>query len=229
MILFATLLATACDRGTGEAPATIVVSEVGRATATPDTLTINFGVNTKAPSASQALALNEQHTGALITALRNSGATEATVDPRQLSVFPDRQPVQTQVTGYEAVNQVTAKSKDLERAGTLIDAAIAVAPEAVRVQGLIYDVEAKGAVYAAARKNALTAARDRAEQVASAAGVRLGRISAVKESEGVFPVAPFFDETAQPAEERPAPGPEGSQAARSDVAVELTVVYEVEG
>ena len=229
LLLLVVLLAAGCGRGGAETqPANIVVSEVGRATAKPDTVTITFGINTKAPSASQALALNQQHTDGLIAALRSKGATEANVDPRQLSVFPDTEPNQPQVGGYEAVNQVIAKSKKLGDAGTLIDAGVAVAPDAVRILGLNYGVDAQSAVYASARKDALRRAKERAEQLAAAAGLRLGNLSAVKESEGEVPTAPFFDDTA-PGTEAPTGPAIQNPGGGTDVAVEVTAVYEVEG
>lgn len=232
--VLAALILTGCqvtEGSTAGEPATIVVSEVGRATAPPDVLTINFGINTRAPAASQALSANDQNTQALIKALRDKGATQARVDPRQLSVFPNSDPNQTQVTDYEAVNQVVATSRNLGDAGALIDAGVAVAPDAIRVLGLTYEVDSTAAVYASARKDALMRAKDRAEQLAAAAGVKLGRLQAVKESEGDFPVAPFFEEGEPPGGHAEEP-PQGSETTngegKTEIALKITAVYEVD-
>jgi uncharacterized protein YggE len=210
-------------------PATIVVSEVGRATAAPDTLTVNFGINTRASSASEALRLNSERKEALIRILRDRGVEETNVDPRQLSVYPNSDPSQTQISEYEAVNQVVAKSKKLSDVGTLIDAAVAVAPEAIRVLGITHEVDSKSAVYASARKDALMRARERAESLASASGVKLGRLMAVKETEGEFPVPPFYEDR-QPAEEGEEKAPEESagEGGETEVTLQLTAVYEIQ-
>jgi uncharacterized protein YggE len=228
------LLLVACNGGPAAVgpsePATIVVSEVGSATAPPDTLTVNFGINTRAASASEALGLNNQRKDALIRVLRDRGVEETTVDPRQLSVYPNSDPSQTQITEYEAVNQVVAKSKKLTDAGPLIDAAVAVAPDAIRVLGITHEVDSKSAVYASARKDALTRARERAESLASAAGVKLGRLVAVKETEGEFPVPPFYEDR-QPAEEGEEKAPEDPGAgggSETEITLQLTAVYEIE-
>jgi uncharacterized protein len=211
-------------------PATIVVSEVGRATAPPDTLTINFGINTQAPSASEALRLNTQRKDALLTVLKQRGVERTNVDPRQLSVYPNSDPSQSQISEYEAVNQVVAKSRNISDAGVLIDAAVAVAPEAIRVLGITHEVDSKSAVYASARKDALRRAKERAESLASAAGVKLGRLAAVKESEGDFPVPPFFEDRQQPAEGEEDSGPESEAGVggETEITLQLTAVYEVE-
>jgi uncharacterized protein YggE len=105
-----------------------------------------------------------------------------------------------------------------------------VAPEAIRVLGITHEVDSKSAVYASARKDALTRARERAESLASAAGVKLGRLVAVKETEGEFPVPPFYEDR-QPAEEGEEKAPEDPGAgggSETEITLQLTAVYEIE-
>ncbi len=189
---------------------------VGTVTRTPDTVTIVIGVQTRAPSATGALAANTEKATALINTLKSKGVAPADLQTSQLTVNPTSDPASGRITGYEVTNQVTAKLHDIGAAGGLIDAAGAAAGDAVRLQQLSFSIADDSAARAQARADAVRQAQAHAKQMADAAGVRLGQIRSITET----PVSP--------------PGPFGRDAAAAGAAVpiepgtqELTVMVEV--
>src|SRR5262249_14767814 len=102
------------------------VSADGMSTGRPDQATISLGVTNDAPKAADAMAENSRRMTALVAALRRAGVAERDVQTSNISVNPqvqyrDNQPPIT--TGYQANNQVTAKVRNLDNLGRVIDAA----------------------------------------------------------------------------------------------------------
>jgi uncharacterized protein YggE len=77
---------------------------------------------------------------------------------------------------------VTAKIRDVEKAGTVIDAVVTAAGDLTRIDSISFTVEDPTEYYAEAREKAVADAQAKAEQLAEAAGVKLGKPSYINES-----------------------------------------------
>jgi len=88
----------------------------------------------------------------------------------------------SQVTGYRVQNQVTVKIRDLAQSGPLLDKVVSAG--ANRVTGIDFDIDKAGSLRDAAMKAAIAEARRRAELMAEAAGVKLGDIQSIQTSDG---------------------------------------------
>ena len=92
------------------AATTLSLSASGEAKVTPDMATIILGVDTTAPTAGQAMSVNDQHMTRVIAALKAAGIEARDLRTSSLSLSPqtvyeqDRAP---RLTGYQASNQVT--------------------------------------------------------------------------------------------------------------------------
>jgi uncharacterized protein YggE len=160
------------SNGGGSSMATVTTQGTGTVSGAPDTLTIGIGVSTTAPHAAQALSENNQIADAVQAALRAGGVPAVDVQTTGLSLqqnwngnAPD---------GYAVFDEVTATLHDLSRAGTVIDAALAPAGDSGRLDNAQLSMSDSNPLMDAARRRAVTSARVQAQQIATAAGGRLG-------------------------------------------------------
>ena len=133
----------------------ITARGIGTVSSRPDTLTIGIGVQTRGRVAQEALDANSRLATSTIDALRAAGVAEADLRTSQLSVSPTQDPNTGRITGYEVSNLLTATLRDVDRAGSVIDAAGAAAGDAVRVQQLEFSVADDSAPRAQARADAV--------------------------------------------------------------------------
>ncbi len=169
--------------------ATVTVSGVGAASAVPDMAEISTGVVTQAPTAAQALAASSQAMEALLRSLESLGIAERDIQTTNVSVSPqrrqDRDGRPGDIVGYEVVNQVHVKVRDLALLGRVLDQQ--VAQGANSIQGIRFGLRDPVPLTDEARKRAIADARRRAELYATAAGLTLGRVLSVQEAGTVSP------------------------------------------
>ena len=156
----------------------ITVIGTGTADAVPDEAAFSIGVSTKATTAREALAANTEQMQRVIAALKAAGVQEVDIKTQDVSVGANYDDSRG-ASGYAARNSVSVRVRDLDRAGAVLDAASRAGANEVYGPSLTRsnreDLEAKA--LASAVKNA----RKRAEALANAAGVRLGRVTGIVE------------------------------------------------
>jgi len=201
----------------------ITAQGVGKVTGTPDVVTITLGVETRSTSAQSALEENNKLAGDAIAGLKESGVAAEDLQTSQLSVystFDDK----GKVTGYQVTNMVTAKLRDISKAGAVIDAAGKSAGDAIRVQQLSFAIDDDSAPRAAARADAVKQAQAQAKQLADAAGVALGPIHSITETAAQNPmVYPAMDAAAGTVRAESMPIEAGSL----QLSVSVQVVYDI--
>ena len=164
----------------------LTVTGRGEVKQSPDMAVVSAGVVTQAASATEALAQNRQQMTRVIRALEQAGVDSADIQTSQLNLNPDfryqenREPV---ITGYRAENQVRVTLRELEDAGTILDALVAVG--ANQLSGPNFQVSNEEEALDRARQEAVRTARQRAELYASAAGMQVARIVSISESAGM--------------------------------------------
>ena len=160
----------------------ITVVGTGSITTTPDTAAWSFGVQTSADTASAALSANSEAMEHVVAALRDAGISRDDLQTEQVSVWPRTSDDGVSIVGYDASNTVRATIRDLDRAGGIVDAAVAAG--ANQVYGPSLTVSDAEAHYRAAVDAAFDDARARAEAIAEKAGVTLGAPVAIVEGAG---------------------------------------------
>jgi hypothetical protein len=121
-------------------------------------------------------------------------------------------------------NTVEVKVRVIANAGKIIDAAVAVASDAVRVNNIYFSVDNPTVAMDQARELALLDAKAKAQQIARVTGVSLGQVSFVSDSSssGGRIVAPSFDAKA---------GAEGATTpilpGDTDLTVSVQVIYNI--
>jgi uncharacterized protein YggE len=160
---------------------TIAARGVGEVKGTPDTLRVVLGVETQAVSAKDALAQNNAKANSLVDTLKQHNVEAKDIQTSQLSINPTYDNQGRRITGYQVANTVTVTLHDIAGAGGLIDAAAGAVGDAVRVQSIGFSIDDDSALKAEARTQAVHLAQLQAEQMAKAAGVKLGGIRLISE------------------------------------------------
>jgi uncharacterized protein YggE len=207
---------------------TISVSGTGQVTGTPDTLIVDLGVQVMRPTVGEATGEAARLAQAVIDALQAEGVDEKDIQTTNYSIWPEydyRNETQT-LRGYRVNNTVSAKIRDLDTAGDVIDAATTAAGDAAVVSGIRFDLEADGALITAAREAAWNDAKAKAEQLAALAEVRLGKAVAISETSSPAPPPIAYAESAGGvAFDAATP----IQPGETSVSVVVTVQFAIEG
>lgn len=168
------------------------VSAEGKVEGRPDMATISLGVQTEAPTAQAAVQANAQRMTGLIAALRRAGIAERDIQTSNVSVNPQQQYRENQppiTTGYQANNTVSAKIRNIDNVGRVIDASVGAGGNTVN--GVYFSYQNPDAQLDAARRNAIEEARRRAGIYAQALNMQVVRIVAVQEGGGYSPPVPM--------------------------------------
>jgi uncharacterized protein YggE len=207
---------------------TIAVSGTGQVTGTPDTLIIDLGVQVLRPSVGEATGEAARLAQAVIDALKSAGVAEKDIQTTNYSIWPEydyRNDSQT-LKGYRVSNTVSAKIRDLDKAGEVIDAATAAGGNDAIVNGIRFDLEADGALITAAREAAWNDAKAKAEQLAALAEVRLGKAVSISEtSSPTQPPIVYAEAAAGAAFDTATP----IQSGEASVSVVVTVQFAIDG
>jgi len=206
---------------------TIAARGVGQVKGTPDTLRVTLGVETRSASAKDALAANNDRANALIDTLKQKGVEAKDIQTSQLSINPTYDDKGQRITGYQVNNIVTATLHDIGGAGALIDAAAGAVGDAVRVQSIGFSIDDDSALKAEARTQAVHLAQLQAEQMAKAAGVKLGRIRYISEvpASSPMPYAERYLGDAKAAAGSAAPAP--IEPGQQELSLTVDVVWDI--
>jgi hypothetical protein len=172
---------------------TLSVNGQGQVTLVPDIAYINIGVRTEAKDVSTALSGNTELAEAIAAELKSMGVAEKDIQTTAFNVYPMQQyDERGQISGttYVVENTVNITVRDLAKLGKLLDATVKAG--ANNIYGISFDVEDKSAAIEQARELAIQDAREKAEAIATASGVKLGELQSVSvyNSSGV---TPYYD------------------------------------
>lgn len=166
--------------------AVISVDGTGEVLAAPDMATISLGIVTSGKNANLAQAENAQAVAAVQSALTGLGIMDKDMQTDRYIFNPvyANGGNNTKVTGYRVTNNITVTVKRVDLVGKVIDTALQNG--ANNVNGLSFDLKDPTAARKSALQKAIGDAREKAEIIAAALGVKLVGIQQVTEDVGSF-------------------------------------------
>ena len=190
------LMLTACNSGAptyistgGDAQPTITVSATGKADAAPDRATVSAGVVKQGKTAREAMQGNATLMTAVFDELEAANIPKKNITTSQLTLQPQydyRDRKKPTIKGYEARNTVTVKSDDIEQVGPMLDALVRAGVN--KINNVQFSIKDPKLALDKARTDAIREARDKAKNMAEAAGVKLGPLLSINEgSRGINP------------------------------------------
>jgi uncharacterized protein len=208
-------------------PATVVVTGEARVSEAPDRVYIDIGVTTEAQRSEAATTRNAAKASAIVAAVKRVSGPTVQLTTTEYSVNPSlrypRGGGTPTIVGYTASNVVQVRLDDLTRVGRVIDAATEAGSNNVRdIRFALRDEQA--ARTEALRKAALNARQD-AQALADALGLRVIRIRAVSEQSPEITPVPVY---AQVTEMRLAAAAPATPVEAGTLDVNATVTLTVE-
>jgi uncharacterized protein YggE len=209
-------------------PASVTVAGTGEARGKPDTADINVGVQTQAETAAEALAANNEAMSQVMTLLKEQGIAENDIQTSNFSVSPQYQRNRPgneppKVVGYQVINQVRIKLRDLSKLGGLLDAV--VREGANSIYGISFTVTDPQQLQDEALRKAVADARRKAELLAGEAGQSLGEPYTIQEQSAEIPRPMTMRAFAAGAAVEAVPVATGEYTVRASV----TITYYLEG
>lgn len=162
---------------------TLQVTGQGRAVVAPDLATVTFAAVAVDPSLAKATRDANDRARRLLDAVAAGGIPAADVQTSRYEVQIERSAERPQdpprIRGYRVTNAVVVKVRELSRLGALLDRAVAAG--ANEVDGPAFSRADPAPEEARALAAAVRAGRAKAEEMARAAGVRLGALLELRE------------------------------------------------
>ena len=160
----------------------ISVTATGEASMAPDLALVRFGVTGTAKELAPTRDEVNARASAVLTRLRDLGIAEGDVNAPDVEIQPEYDYRRGQkLIGYRVARHMTARVRDLDRLGDVLDGIVAAGGN--EVQGAEMAAADPSAAEHAALASAVTAARAKAEAIAAAAGVTLGALARVEEAD----------------------------------------------
>ncbi len=170
----------------------IWVTGTGKITMEPDLAILNLGVESIDDTVAEANGAAATAMDAIIQSLMENGAEERDIQTHNFNVRPQyewieveedgRRSNRRELVGYEVTNSLTAKVRDLDTIGTVIDEVITAGGDATRFNGLRFTVEDTSDIMSQLREKAVMDAMTKAQQIADTAGIGLGNLGYITDS-----------------------------------------------
>ena len=162
-------------------PRTVTVSATGKSAAVPDQLTVSLGVQVRGATAQEALSRTSEKTQAAITAFKSGGVADQDIATANITIRPEYGEDGRRVEGYQAQNTLSIRLREIAGAGGLLDTVAGVVGDDIVINGLSFAISEPEPVLAAARAAAMAGAREKAKQLAGAAGAKVGKVLTIEE------------------------------------------------
>lgn len=211
---------------------TISVSAEGKVSAIPDLATVNLGVLTQGDTAERVQSENSQKINKIIDFVKQKGIERDDISTSQFNIYPnqDYRDGKATITGYQANQTITIKVRGVDKSTEKLGEVLAgvTSNGANQINGVSLGFDDPDDKRQEARKLAIEKAKAKAEELAKASGLRLGKVVNVSESGGFSgpPIAygegsggamPLYDKAVSPNIE---PG-------NQDITATMMVVFEV--
>ena len=165
----------------GTKPGTMSVSGTATLEIVPDTADMHIALSAEPLHPKQAAAAVRAEQQALTKALHGVGLADDDVALSYLSISPAYDPKTGVQIGYTAAITVTASTHDFDRLAELMEVAADAGATSTSTDFRVADLATlKNKV----RDQAMAALKAKADQTASALGLKLGRITSVAENQG---------------------------------------------
>ena len=207
---------------------TLQVSGKGEITAKPDKANITISVETTNQNASTAVKENSEKMNKVMEQLKSQIGKNDKISTTGYNLSPiytyDEKTRKSELSGYRVSNSIVVESKNLGIVGKLIDSATQAG--ANRIESLSFDTDERDEYRRQALVRAVQDARETADIVANAAGVKIVKIIQISPSYEI-PI-PIYREFAVTAKAAPAPPPTQIEPGELTVSASVNIVFEIQ-
>ena len=170
-----------------DATRTITVVGEGEVSLEPDVATINVGAEARADTVSEAKAQVESQMAAILEALEQMNIDKKDIQTNHYSIHFEREPLPRTPDNpapefreeYYVSNMVRVTIRDVDMAGEVLDAVVRAGANQLR--GVNYAISDAVVWQSQARTDAMSDAKDRAQELADLANIELGPVLSISE------------------------------------------------
>lgn len=166
-----------------------VVQGTGKVSVAPDVAKVTFGITQNGQSLKSVEELVNQKSKTLTDSLKKLGVDDSDIKTTSYNVSPQYDYTnQTQkVIGYQVSTDYEVTIKDLDNINNIVESATANGANIVGSVNFTLSDKLKKDITQEAREEAVVEAKNKAQGLAKASGISLGKIINVSESEGGIP------------------------------------------
>jgi uncharacterized protein YggE len=202
----------------------IVVMGEGEAAVAPDLALLTLSVMREAKTAREALDANNAAMAAVIAAMQSFGIAERDLQTGGIQIAPrynyTNKPdgsQEAELVAYQVTNTLSVRIRDIARAGEILDRSVTLGVN--QGGGIVFTNDDPSATLQEARRRAVADAMARAKTLAEAAGVELGRVIEIADTNFAPPPQPFLAKAAPFEDAAAVPVQAGENAYRVQVSV----------
>lgn len=206
----------------------IHVEGSGSVTGEPDIATLNLGVSVEKETVAEAREAAAVAMTAVLDSLKANGTSEEDIQTENFSIHPQYDYTENGrvLRGYRVNNTISAKVRELQNLSDIIDDAAGAGGDIIVVRSIQFMIEDPTELQMQARALAAKDAEAKAQTLADAHGVKLGKPVTITEvtSGGSSPIVYAESLAADDSFRTSTP----IEAGQLTVTVNITVVYEFE-
>jgi len=165
---------------------TISMTGEAKVSAVPDLATVNIGLLTEAKTAKDAQANNVEKINKVVDFIKQQGIDAKDIATSQFNIYPsyDYANGKSTITGYQANQTVTVKVHGVDKSTDVLSKILdgSVANGANQINGVQMTFEDAENLRQEARKQAIDKAKQKAQELADQAGLKLGKVVSISES-----------------------------------------------
>ncbi len=212
------------------------VQGTGSVTQKPDSATVSFTITKTANTLQDAQNQANTSTNTMVADVKKLGIAEKDIKTSNYNSYPNYDTSEkimplrtipsssgTAITGYTVSENVDITLSDISKANSVIDVLTKDSAENVSGPNLTFSQSTQDSLTQKARLAAIADAKKKAEVLANAAGVRLGRITNVQEGNTPFQVQPLMLKTQDSAV---GSAPTQIQPGENTITVSVTLSYQ---
>lgn len=161
----------------------------GKATAVPDTAMVSVGITQKSSTVEDAQNKVNLASSKIIDDIKKLGIDEKDIKTANYSVNPEYDNTNGQnIVGYTVEQDLEIKIKPIENANKVVDTATADGANLVNGISFIFSDDLQKKLETSARNQAVANAKSKAQSLANASGITLGKIVDVSEDNQSAPM-----------------------------------------
>ena len=207
---------------------TVRVTGTGMVTGTPDVVVLSIGVSVERDSVKQARTEAAEAMTGVIDSLKGNGLLDEDIQTQHFSIHQryDYIKGRREFRGYNVTNAVSAKIRDLDTVGNVIDDAAEAGGDLVQINSIQFSIDDNTKLKMQARVAAMQAAQAKAQTLATEGGVTLGKPISISESGDFYVPGPINLEFAFADDAAAVDTP--IQSGQLQITVTVNVIYEIE-
>ena len=169
----------------------ISVQGDGKVFAQPDVFLLGISISSVADSTAQAQEATKKDALTITDLAKSAGVDEKDIQTTEMSIYPeyDYSTNTQKIKGYRATHGLTLKIRDLKQVDTLIPQV--TFSNNVQISSMSYDIDDKTELYSEARKLWFAKAKQKAEELASLAGISLDKPLSISDQISYMPPYPM--------------------------------------